>query len=256
MNIIVLLKQVPDTWGERSLALSTGRLDRFSGDQVLDEIGERALEVALVHKDARKDAEVIAVSMGPAGATDVLRKALSMGATSAIHILDDSLAGSDILRTATALAAAISSTSYDLIIAGNESTDGRGGVIPAMLAEMLGCTQLTSLDTVSISATEVSGSRSTDYGTIEATATLPAVISVTERSPEARFPSFKGILTAKKKPLSVLTVADLALDAEGVGRSLVTSTSERPPREAGVKVVDDGRAAAGLVEYLAANRLV
>lgn len=253
MKIVVLVKQVPDTWGERRLDAS-GRLDRAAGDPVIDEIGERAIEIALQHKDSDKSAEVVVVTMGPAKASDVLKKGLGMGADSAVHVLDDSLAGSDLGWTAAVLAAAIG-TGWDLVVAGNESTDGRGGVLAAMLAERLGVPHLTSLDSVDISATQVSGVRATEYGTVDAHTALPAVISVTERSAEPRFPGFKGILAAKKKPVRVVTAAELGVELP-TDRSVVVSATERPARTAGRLVTDDGTAATQLVDFLAAERLI
>jgi electron transfer flavoprotein beta subunit len=200
VKIVVLVKQVPDTWGERRLDLDTGWLDRASGDAVIDEIDERALEVALSYQDAN-DAEVVALTMGPDSAKDMLRKALAMGADSAIHIVDDQLAGADAMRTSRVIAAALTKFGFDLVIAGNESTDGRGGVIPTLVAEHLGMPQATFLNSVAITAGSVSGERGTENGTMSVRAPLPAVISVTERSAEPRFPSFKGIMRAKRKPI-------------------------------------------------------
>lgn len=254
MKIVVLVKQVPDTWGDRRLDTSSGLLDRGSSDAIIDEIGERAIEVALQQKDADKSTEVVVVTMGPASATDVLRKGLAMGADSAVHVLDGSLAGSDLGWTAAALAAAVGA-GWDLVITGNESTDGRGGVIAAMLAERLGVPHLTSLDTVTVGADRVSGERATEYGTVDAHAALPAVISVTERSAEPRFPGFKGIMSAKKKPLTVVNVAALGVSLPEP-RSVVLSAAERPARTAGRLVTDDGTAATQLVEFLAAERLI
>lgn len=254
MKIVVLVKQVPDTWGDRKLDTSSGRLDRRASDPIIDEIGERAIEVALQRKDADKSTEVVVVTMGPSSASDVLRKGLAMGADSGIHIVDDALAGADLAWTANALAAAIG-TGWDLVVAGNESTDGRGGVIAAMLAERLGVPHLTSLDSVEIAPDRVSGVRATEYGTVDAHAALPAVISVTERSAEPRFPGFKGILGAKKKPVATVGVADLGISAPA-SASVVVSASERPARTAGRIVTDDGTAAQQLADFLAAERLI
>lgn len=255
MKIVVLVKQVPDTYDPRKLDLATGLLDRGANEAIVDEINERALEVALQYKDSHKDAEIVVLSMGPAGANSALRKALSMGADSAVHVLDDGLAGSDIARTAAALAAAVQHTGFDLVIAGNESTDGRGGVVPAMIAEHLGLPHATSLNTVEIAEAMVSGERAGDGGTLTVHTALPAVISVTERSPEARFPNFKGILGAKKKPLAVLSLADLGSNAPDA-KSVVLSTAERPARTAGKKIIDEGNAGVELAEFLAAERLI
>jgi electron transfer flavoprotein beta subunit len=257
VKIIVLVKQVPDTWGERKLNPTTGWVERDSRDAVVDEINERALEVALAYKDGAKDTEVVVISMGPASATEALRKGLAMGADSAVHVLDSSLAGADLGLTAAVLSAAIASTGFDLVIAGNESTDGRGGVIPAMIAEHLGLPILTALDNPTVSATGVSGDRGIEGATMTAHVALPAVISISEAAPEARFPGFKGIMTAKKKPLTVVTVASLGLDVAASGaRSSIVSVAERPARTGGRKVVDDGTAAAELIEFLAAGRLI
>src|SRR5262245_10670094 len=130
MKIIVLVKQVPDTWGERKLDLATGLVDRDGSEAVVDEISERAVEVALRAKDADKSVEVVVLTMGPEPAKDALRKCLGMGADSAVHVLDPSLAGADAAWTASVLAAAVRRAGFDLVIAGNESTDGRGGVVP------------------------------------------------------------------------------------------------------------------------------
>lgn len=254
MKIIALVKQVPDTGGERKLDAS-GLLDRDASERIIDEINERSLEIALSYKDSNKQAEVVLMTMGPAEATSTLRKGLSMGADSAIHIVDDSLGGSDAVRTSQVLAAALKDTGFDLIVAGNESTDGRGGVVPAMLAERLGVAQLTHLNSVELTEGAVSGVRSTDTGTLTAHAQLPAVISVTEVAAEPRFPNFKGIMTAKKKPVTVLSLADLGVETPEA-HSVIVSASERPARAAGKKVVDDGNAATELAEYLAAERLI
>lgn len=256
MKIVVLVKQVPDTWSDRKLSTSTGWVDRAASDAVVDEIDERALEIALQYKDTQ-DAEVVAMTMAPQAATDVLRKFLATGADSAVHIVDPGLAGADTIRTATVLAAAIRRGGFDLVIAGSESTDGRGGVVPAMIAELLGRAHLTALDTVVLDNTQVSGERVTGDGVMAAHAALPAVVSVTERAAEPRFPNFKGILRAKKKPLETLTLADLGLDgAPADSGTVIVSVAERPARAAGVIVTDDGTAAAQLVDFLADAHLI
>jgi electron transfer flavoprotein beta subunit len=254
MKIVVLVKQVPDTYGERQLDTTTGRIDRPDADLVIDEICERALEVALTHKDAT-DAEVVLLTMGPANATTMLRKGLAIGADSAVHIVDDGLAGADMLRTSAVLASALERERFDLVITGNESTDGRGGSMAAMLSERLGLPHATYLNTVEISGTTVSGERAGENNTRTIRATLPAIVSVTERMPEARFPTFKGSMRAKKKPIKTLTLADLPVPTSK-GQSVVISTSQRPPRQAGTKIIDDGSAATQLVDFLTSSRLI
>ncbi|WP_284752155.1 electron transfer flavoprotein subunit beta/FixA family protein [Arthrobacter sp. efr-133-R2A-120] len=256
MKIVVLAKEVPDTEEERVLDLQTGLLDRVASDRIPDEINERALEVALRFKDENKDAEVVVLCVGPAQSTKSLRKLLSMGADSAIHVADDGLAGADASATSAALAAALSWTGYDLVVAGNESTDGRGGVVPAMVAERLGLPLLPSLGTATITSSSVSGLVGVEGGTLSVSADLPAVISVTESAAEARFPNFKGILKAKKKPLQTLGLSDLGVGSFSPTRSVMVSANGRPPRAMGRKVVDEGNAAAELADFLVAGRLI
>jgi electron transfer flavoprotein beta subunit len=258
MKIFVLVKEVPDTYGDRRLDAETGLADRGAGDVVLDEITERALEVALSYADANPDTEVVVLSMAPESATASIRRALAIGAGSAVHVVDDALRGADLGLTAAVLAAAIRRGAPDLVITGNLSTDGSAGVIPAMLAEHLGYAQATSLSAVQIAADALTATRQTDFGPQQVTAPLPAVISITESLPSARFPNFKGIMAAKKKPLEVLSLADLgvAADPAAAPQTILTAVSEKPPRAAGVKIKDEGDAAVQLVEYLVKNRLV
>lgn len=256
MKIAVLIKQVPDT-GEDRMLTASGAVDRHASDRVADEITERALEIALREKDADKSVEIVAVTMGPGTATEALRKALSMGADSAIHVLDDALAGSDALATAEALAGALQGAGFDLIVAGNESTDGRGGVVPAMVAEFLGHPFLGSLDSVVISQGDVSGRRQDAESIQHLGGSLPAVISITESCAEARFPKFKGIMTAKRKPVAVVSAAAVGLSAfSHATGNVVLTASRRPARSAGIKIVDDGTAATQLAEFLSAENLI
>ena len=165
MRIVVLVKEVPDTYGDRELDLETGLVDRGAGDMVLDEISERALEVALAHADAHPGAEVTTLTMASQKAVTSVRKALAMGAASAVHVADERLRGADLGLTAEVLAATIARGPFDLVIAGNQSTDGAGGVLPTMIAERLGVASLTSLVSVELTETSVRGARRTDTGT-------------------------------------------------------------------------------------------
>ncbi|QGK71129.1 electron transfer flavoprotein subunit beta [Allosaccharopolyspora coralli] len=260
MNIVVLVKQVPDTWSERKLSDSDHTLDRASADAVLDEINERAVEEALLIKEAH-GGEVTVVSMGPDRATDAIRKALSMGADKAVHLSDEALHGSDTVATAKALAKAIGTVgSVDLVIAGNESTDGRSGAVPAMLAELLGLPQLTYARKVTTDGSTVSVERESDAGIVSVEANLPAVVSVTEKINEPRYPSFKGIMAAKKKPVEVLSLADAGIDASEVGLanagSTVVESAPKPPKSGGERVTDEGEGGVQVVEYLAGQKLV
>src|ERR1700712_629841 len=234
MDIAVLIKQVPATWSERTLREGDWTLDRDAADAVIDEIDTRGVEAALQLVEKHGGA-VTVVTMGPDRATEALRKALAMGVDKAVHINDDGLAGSDALQTSAALAAAIRTLSVDLIITGNESTDGRTGSVPSMLAERLGLPQITSVRTLEIDGTSLRAERVRDGGYSEVTASLPAVISVTEKINETRDRTFKGIMAAKKKPVTTLGIADLGLDASATGlanaATVVVDGAPRPPRE-------------------------
>ena len=259
MNIVVLCKQVPDTYSERGLR-GDGALDRDASDAVLDEINERAVEEALVLKEAH-GATVTVLSMGPDRATEAIRKALSMGADAAVHLTDDALAGSDAVGTARALVGAIGTVGdVDLVLAGNEASDGRSAAVPAMIAELLGVPALTHALKVAVDGGAVTVHRETDDGVTVLSAELPAVVSVGEKINEPRYPSFKGIMAAKKKPVTTMTVADLGLDAGAVG--LASATSEvvdvtlRPPRQAGQVVKDEGDGGVKIAEFLASQKLI
>ncbi|MEN2738871.1 electron transfer flavoprotein subunit beta/FixA family protein [Microbacterium sp. X-17] len=257
MNIVVLAKEVPDTYGDRKLSLETGLADRGASEVVLDEIGERSVEAALSYADKHEGTEVVVVSMGPESATATIRKALAMGAHRALHVVDESLLGADLGLTAEVLAAAIRRVGFDLVIAGNLSTDGSGGVMAAMLGELLGVPAVTALAALDIEADRVAGTRVTDDGTARVSAPLPAVVSITEALPDARFPNFKGIMAAKKKPFEVVSTADLGVDAAAAdaSRSIMLAVSQKPPRQAGTKIVDEGDAGEKLAEFLVSNRL-
>ena len=259
-NIVVLVKQVPDTYSAPKLTDGDHTIDRASGDAVLDEINERAVEEALLIKEAH-DGEVTVLCLGPDPAADAIRKALSMGADRAIHVSDEAVHGSDVLQTAKVLAAAIGRVDgVDLVIAGNEASDGRTGAVPAILAELLGYPQLTHARKVTIDGATIKVTRETDAGLTHLEATLPAVVSVSEKINEPRYPSFKGIMAAKKKPVDTLTIADLGIDAGEVGLgsawSTVLEAAPKPPRSAGQRVEDDGDGGSRIAEYLVAQKLI
>lgn len=254
MKIVVLMKQVPDADDGLGLDVSTGLLERQRGDLITDEINERALAVALSFKDTHKDTEVVVLSMGPDAAGKALRKGLQCGADSAIHITDPELAGADALRTAATLAAALKTMSFNLVITGNASSDGSGGVVPAMVAEILGLPLLGAVHSIRISEDSIAAEREEGRRRTSIHAATPALISVTERSAEPRFPSFKGIISAKRKAVTTLSLADLT-DVEQ-SRSAVLAVTKRPARTAGVKIVDDGDAGTQLAAFLASSQLI
>ncbi|MFD6895580.1 electron transfer flavoprotein subunit beta/FixA family protein [Rhodococcus sp. NPDC060086] len=259
-NIVVLIKQVPDTWSERKLTDGDFTLDREAADAVLDEINERAVEEALLVKE-RDGGEVTVLTAGPDRATDAIRKALSMGADKAIHLNDPALHGSDAIQTSYALAAALGQIEgVELVIAGNEATDGRVGAVPAIIAEYLGLPHLTHLRKLTIADGKASGERETDEGLFGIEAPLPAIISVTEKINEPRFPSFKGIMAAKKKEVQTLTLADIGLDPEIFGvanaASTVTGVTPKPPRTAGERVADEGEGGNQIASYLVGHKII
>lgn len=258
MKTVVLIKQVPDTYGERTLR-PDGTIDRDASDPVTDEINERAVELALQLKKSI-GGDITVLTMGPRRAAESLRNALAMGADRAVHINDEGFAGSDALQTSTALAAAIDSLEFDLIIAGNSSTDGRTSAIPAMLAERLAVPHLTNLASVAVKSGTITGIRAVEKGTMEVRASLPAVISVTEKIAEPGFPKLKGILAAKRKPLATVSIRDLALSAAECGGSnswtRVREVVSRPDRAPGTLIIDDGTAGTQIADFLAAANLI
>ena len=260
MNIVVLVKQVPDTWADRKLSDSDKTLDRASVDAVINEIDEYAIEEGLRLKEAQ-GGEVTILSMGPERATESIRKALSMGADKAIHVSDPALHGACAIQTAKVLAKAIGTTEWDLIIAGSESTDARLSVVPAMLAEALGVPQLTHARKLTVDGATATIERLTDGGYDTVQGATPAVVSVVEKINDPRYPSFKGIMAAKKKPVQTLTTADLGFSADEVGlasaSTQVLDFENAPPRAAGVVVKDeDGSGAGQIADYLQGKKLL
>jgi electron transfer flavoprotein beta subunit len=260
MNIVVLVKQVPDTYSERKLSEGDNTLDRVSSDAVIDEINERSVEAALLLKEAH-EGEVTVVSMGPDRATEAIRKALSMGADKAIHLSDEALHGSCAVQTAKALAKVIGTVDgYDLIIAGNEASDGRTGAVPAMIAEVLGIPALTHAQELNVEGTTVTVTRGTDDGITKLSAELPALVSTGEKLNEPRYPSFKGIMAAKKKPMTKLTLADAGIDPSEVGLknalTKVASASPKPPKTAGEKIEDEGDGGSKIATYLISQKII
>ena len=254
MKIVVCVKQVPDTWSEKKLDPASKTLDRDSVDGVMNELDEYAVEEALKIAEAT-GGEVTVLSMGPSQSNETIRKALSMGANAGIHIQDDGLAGSDAIATSLAIAKVIEGRGVDLILFGSESTDARMSVIPAMVAERLGLPQLTFANKVNAPGDgTVTAHRLTDYGYDVVEASTPAVVSVVEKINEPRYPSFKGIMAAKSKPVDQVTIADLGIDAASVGWAgagqEIVEIAQAEAREAGTIIEDDGEAFAQVVKFL------
>jgi electron transfer flavoprotein beta subunit len=253
MNIVACVKQVPDTWADKKLLPDSRTLDRESVDAVMNELDEYAVEEALRQKE-RHGGTVTILTMGPAKSLQTVRKALSMGADAAVQVTDDALVGSCVMATARVLAAAIATLETDLVIFGSEATDARTGVVPALVAAVLGRPQLTLVSKAEIDGTTIRVNRATETGYDVVEAQLPAVVSVLEKTNEPRYPSFKGIMAAKSKPLTTMTLADLGIDAAEVGSAGATTEvreyADRPPRSGGEIVTDAGDGALKLAEFL------
>lgn len=264
MRIAVCVKQVPDSWAEKKMVDS--RLDREGVDAVLNDLDEYAVEEALRLAEAHGGNEeggphtVTVISMGPERATEAVRKALSMGANDAILITDAALAGSDALTTSAVLAKVIADGGFDLVICGTESTDARMSVVPAMVSARLGLPQMTFANKVEVSGSNLTIHRVTDYGYDEVQSSLPAVVSVVEKTNEPRYPSFKNIMAAKKAPMETLSLADIGLDAATVGLanawSEVKDFAERPAKAKGTVITDEGNGAEKIEEFLVTQKFI
>jgi electron transfer flavoprotein beta subunit len=259
MNIVVLVKQVPDSGSERALRDSDKTVDRESASLVINEMDEYAIEEALRLKEAQ-GGEVTILTMGPARATETIRKALSMGPDKAVHVSDEALHGACAPQTSLVLAKALEQLEWDIVISGAESTDGRVSVMPAMLAERLNVPQLTGARKLTVDGDKLTIERQTEDGYEVVEATGKAIVSVWDTINDPRYPSFKGIMQAKSKPVETKSLADLGISPDEVG--LANATSEvlefapRPPKGAGVKVTDEGDGAQKLVEFLASQKIV
>jgi len=259
MKIAVLIKYVPEATATWRFA-DDRTLDRTGVDGRLSELDEDAVEQAVRLLEAGAASEISYLTMGPARAVDAVRKALAMGGDRAVHVLDDALHGSDAVGTSLVLAAALRRMEFDLVVFGMASTDAEMAVLPVMVADRLHLPAVVNATTLRVDGSTVTAERDTDDATEEVVAPLPALVSVTDRSGEARYPSFKGIVAAKKKPVTTWSLADLEIAADRVGTggaaTEVLAIRQRPPREAGTVITDEGDAAARLADFLAANKLL
>lgn len=262
VKLLVLIKYVPDAQFARHFDAQS-RLQR--SDSILSELDEYAVEAALALSEAHggeKVSPVTVVTVGPAGAAAAVKKALQMGAASGVHVLDDAVAGSDALATSRVLEAAVRRMAPDVVVAGMSSTDAETGVIPSMLAARLGWPQLTLASSLELSedASTLTARREDDAVSMTLVGTVPAVVSVTDQVGEPRYPTFKSILGARKKPVETLSMADLGLSPDLVGAAgsavTVLEAGDAPARPAGRVIVDDGEAGVALVDFLADRKLL
>ncbi len=259
MKIVVLVKQVPDSSTERALRSDDGTVDRAGANNIINEMDDYAIEEALRLREAG-EAEVVILTVGPQQAAESIRKALQMGADSAVHVCDDALHGSCALATSRVLAAALRTLEPDLVIAGAESTDARGQVVPHMIAERLGMAALTGARKLTVDGSTLTIERQTEDGYEVVTGAIPAIVSVWDTINEPRYPSFKGIMAAKSKKVTTLSLADLGISPDEVGHAgastVVVEHAQRPPRQGGTRVVDEGEGGLRLVDFLAAEKFV
>jgi electron transfer flavoprotein beta subunit len=259
MNIVVLVKQTPDTEGERALNAADNTVDREKVDPVINYIDEYAIEEGLRLKEAH-GGEVTILTVGPPRATESIRKALSMGADKAVHVTDEALHGSCAIQTAKVIAKTLGTLEWDVVVAGSEATDSRMAVLPALLAEATGRSQLSQARKVTIDGSTITIERLTEDGYQLVQGETPAIISVVEKINDPRYPSFKGIMAAKNKPIQTLAVADLGMGGDEVGLAHATtqvlSFQVAPPRQAGVVVKDEADGGTKVAEFLAAKKLI
>ncbi len=260
MKIVVCAKFVPDATADRRFRAEDNTVDRAGVDGLLSELDEYAVETALTVKEAG-DAEVTVLTVGPEQAADAVKKGLQMGADAGVHVLDDGIHGSDVVATSLILSKALARLEADLVVFGMGSTDGGMGVIPAMVSERLGLPAVTLGSEVTVDGQTVRIRRDGDTASDTVEGTLPLVLSVSDQANEPRYPSFKGIMAAKKKPVQTWSLADLEVPADQVGGANawteVVEVTARPPRSAGTIVTDeDGSGAAGLVEFLSTNKFL
>jgi electron transfer flavoprotein beta subunit len=256
MKIAVCVKHVPE--GHSRLDPASKRLDR-SGEGALNHFDANAVEEALRLK-GDSDAEVVVVSLGPAKAADSLRKALAMGADRAVLVSDDAAAGSDLVATSMVLAKALERESADLVIFGQQASDGDGAVLWAAVAERLHRPVVSQVAELTLQDGSLRLKRQTEFGYDVIEAPLPAVVAVSDAINEPRYPSLKGIMGAKKKPFETLSLAEIGVDAAAAGeagsKTEVLVLGEPPSRGDARKIEDDGTAAQQIVDFLAEKRLV
>ncbi|MEX0593000.1 MAG: electron transfer flavoprotein subunit beta/FixA family protein [Nitriliruptoraceae bacterium] len=261
MKVIVPIKRVPDTAGDKPIDPETRTVDRDAVESILCPVNEFSIEEAVRLKE-NLGAEVTVLLVGPESAQSVVRKALSYGLDGAIQVTDDGIAGSDALGTARVIAKALESIEFDVVIFGNQSTDARTSLVPAAVAELLDLPSLTYARFLEIEGETITVHREHEEGYDVATAKLPAVVSVVEAINEPRYPSFKGIMAAKSKPLDVKSLADLGVEPEQVGAGAAAATmyafEPRPPKEPGTIVEDDGSgsAASQLAQWMTDKKFI
>ena len=259
MKIAVCVKQVPDATVHKRIDPATKRLDR-SGEAALNPTDLNAVEEALRIRESEGEGEVVLVSLGPEKAVDSLRKALAMGADRAVLVSDAAAAGSDLVGTSRALAAALEREQPDLVVFGQASSDGDGAVLWAAVADRLRRPVISQVATLTVEGDTITGKRQTEHGYDLISAPLPAVVAVSDAINEPRYPSLKGIMGAKTKPQETVSLSDLGVEADGVGeagaKTSVLELGPPPSRGDQVTIEDDGSAPQKILDYLNERRLL
>lgn len=260
MKIAVCVKEVPDTTVEKRIDPSSFRLVRDAGDRMLNQFDLNAIEAAIRIKDAAGEGEVVLVSMGPARAVESIRKGLAMGADRAVLVSDDAAAGSDLVATSKVLAKALERESPDLVVFGQQASDGDGAVMWAAVADRLRMPVVSQVSELEVAGGTATAKRQTEFGYDTITATLPAVLAVSDAINEPRYPSLKGIMGAKKKPQDTKGLADIGVDASDAGesgsRTTVLGLGDPPSRGETIKIEDEGDAAQKILDFLVERKLV
>ena len=255
MKVVVCVKQIPDPNTTGQLEPGSHFLKREGVEAVLDPGDEFGVEAGLQLAEAH-GGEVVVVSMGPERGLDAVRKALAMGAAKGVLISDDRLRGADALTTARVLAAAIKREGFDVVITATESTDGYTGVVPQAIAELLDVPAVTFAKSIEYDGSTLKVKRQTEAGFDLVEATLPAVVSVTAGVNEPRYPSLKGIMGAKSKPMDRIGASDLGVDGAGGAGQTITAVEPAPERKAGEIVKDEGDGAARIADFLAEKKVI
>jgi electron transfer flavoprotein beta subunit len=259
VKIAVCVKQVPEAGGPKRIDPATKRLDR-SGEAGLNPFDANALEEALRLRESSGEGEIVLVSMGPERALEAIRKGLAMGADRAVLVSDEEAAGSDLVATSVVLAAALRRESPDLVLFGQQSSDGDGAVLWAAVAERLRLPVVSQASELTVADGQARVSRQTEFGYETIAAPLPAVVAVADAINEPRYPSLKGIMGAKKKQQDVVSLAEIGVDPAKAGDSgshtEVYELAPPPPRGETVKIEDDGQAADRIVAFLAEKKLL
>ncbi|MGH7810711.1 MAG: electron transfer flavoprotein subunit beta/FixA family protein [Candidatus Binatia bacterium] len=259
MNVVVCGKVIPASTVTIEIDPSSKRMVRKGVPHELDPMAASAVEEGL-RLTEKHGGSVVLVTMGTSDATIGIRNALAMGVASAVHILDDTVAGSDTLGTAKLLAAAIEKQEFDLVICATESGDSYSGIVHGQIAQLLGIPPLTFAKEITVDGGKVTIKRQSESGYDVVESSLPALVACSSGINEPRYPQLKGIMAAKKKEIKIYKAADLGLSSDQVGesgaREKVLTIGRPPKRAAGKAVVDEGEGGKQIADFLAEIKVI